>query len=121
MKVKNSDLVKLLATYGKFVTASLEEEFFDMGYELTKDAVAIEEALKPYHKLQEKLQKSVQEADADKKEELLEKANKELNAAFEKEVEIKDFSKVTKDFIFKNKVKLTGFEIKLLKDFKILD
>lgn len=121
MKIKNLELLKLLEIYGKFITTNLEEEFFDVGYEITKNALAIEENLKPYQKLQEKLQKTVSEAEDKVKSEVLEKANKELNNALLKEVEMENFTKITKDFIVKNKIKLSGIEIKLLKDFKIVD
>lgn len=121
MKVKNSDLLRLLKVYSKFVTATLEEEFFDDGYELAKDAVLIEDALKAYSKLEEKLKNSIDNTEESKRLEMLEKANKELNSALEKEVEVKEFFKISKDFIFKNKIKLTPMEIKAIKDFKIID
>jgi len=123
MKIKNADASKLLSIYSKMVNASLEEGFFDMGYEVAVNAISLEEGLKPFHKVREGAQKKLEglkQGDS-KLNEVLEKANKEIQVALEKEIEVKEFTKISKDFIVQNKIKLTGIEILALKEFKILD
>jgi hypothetical protein len=51
----------------------------------------------------------------------LDKANKEITVALEKEIEVKDFAKISKDFIVKNKIKLSAIDIHTLKEFKIIE
>lgn len=123
MKIKNSDGSNLLNIYSKMVTANLEEEFFDKGYEVAVDAVALEEALKPFNKVRENAQKKIEGMTKEDPQFLptLEKVNKEVSAAFEKEIEIKELSKISKDFIVKNKIKLSGIDIMNLKKFKAMD
>lgn len=123
MKLSNKQLVKLLPVYSKLANADLEEEYFEAGFSVAIDAVKIEDALKPYNKIQEKLQKEIQKTEKDSPEfqSVIEKVNKEFEVALDKEVEMDEFYKISKDFIVKNKIKLTGLEIKLLKDVKALD
>lgn len=123
MKITNVDASKLLGVYSKMVNASVEDEFFDKAYEVAVDAIAVEDALKPFQKIRDNAQKKLESLDQKSEEfyEVLNKVNKEVENASTKEVELKELSKVSKDFITKNKIKLSGMEIMLLKKYKVLD
>lgn len=123
MEITNVDASKLLGVYSKMVNASVEDEFFDKAYEVAVDAISVEDALKPFQKIRDNAQKKLEGLDQKSEEfyEVLSKVNKEVENASMKEVEIKELSKVSKDFITKNKIKLSGMEIMLLKKYKVLD
>lgn len=122
MKIKNSELLNLNDIYSQCVRAELDDAYFDLGYALTEDALTLEAVLKPFVTLRDKLQKQVNEvADTADKKAAITKANDELNNALSKEVTLELANKITKDFIVKNKIKVSGLQIKLLKDLKLMD
>ena len=124
MKLKNKELSKLMGLYRKFINCELDEEDFDLGYELTVEALKVEESLKPYSTIVENATKPLKELKEGTEEYYIavDKANKEINAAFEKEttLNLEKLSVISKDFIKRNKIKLTGIDINTLKEYKML-
>jgi predicted outer membrane protein len=123
MKITNLDASKILSIYAKVMHTDLESQDFDLGYNIATSAVELENKLKTLDKIKDASTKKLQGLQENSPEyiEVVNKVNKEITEAFNKEIEIDKLTALTKDFIVKNKIKLTAYEILKLKEYKLFD
>lgn len=123
VKLKNGKLIELTRVYKKITNTEMDFENLEAMSSVIDDVIVIDDAIKSYSKLEEKLredaQKKMKDADQDQQIEIQNDFVKKINVLADKEVVLsKALSKVSVDLC--KKAKLTIAEYKTLKELELV-